>query len=131
MTETEQNHDHDAECEEALHRELRALRTAKSFLEGELRETRNLQHIAETHQHRLEKELPLQRKENQRLMDFLKDASAYMRMELAREGTMHQVLATLTHDINGLANDEPCFLPRVHGYAQAEREQEEKEGSLL
>jgi hypothetical protein len=95
--------DHDEECEAALHAELRSLRA---------------------HKLRLDRELPLMRKENQRLTGFLQDAAAYVRVMDGTED--NQTLATLVHDINGLANDEPCFLPRVSGYAKAEAQQQLK-----
>lgn len=69
---------------------------------------------------RLQKELPEMRKENKRLMAFLQDAAAFIRIQNTWENDV--VLATLTHDIMGLAHDEPCFEPRVSGYAKAEAE---------
>ncbi len=71
---------------------------------------------------RLREELPLMRSENKRLMDFLQDAAAFIRSARI-DGTWNDnmVLATLIHDITGLANDEPCFSPRVTGYAQRKR----------
>jgi hypothetical protein len=77
---------------------------------------------SEAHHKRLNKELPKMRAENQRLTGFLQDAAAFIRIQNTWENDV--VLATLTHDIAGLAADEPCFQPRVTGYAQAEREQE-------
>jgi hypothetical protein len=75
------------------------------------------------HNKRLNEELPLMRKENKRLMDFLQDAAAFVRSQQNKE-TWNQnlILTTLIHDITGLANDERCFSPRVTGYAQRERD---------
>lgn len=97
-TTTEPPRDHDAECEEALHAELRSLRA---------------------HKLRLDRELHDMRKINQQQMAFFQDAAAFIRSDLWRKDI---VLATLAHDINGLAKDEPCFLPRVTGYAKREQE---------
>jgi hypothetical protein len=76
------------------------------------------------HNARLNKELPEMRKENLRLMAFLQDAAAFVRVANSGKGTWNSnmVLSTLIHDINGLANDEKCFSPRVTGYAQRERD---------
>jgi hypothetical protein len=88
-------YNHDEECEAALHDEL----------------------------NRLRKELPEMRKENKRLTDFLQDAAAFIRSaNTDKLWNDNIVLATLVHDITGLANDEPCFSPRVTGYAQREQE---------
>lgn len=65
------------------------------------------------HYERLNKELPLMRAENKRLMSFIQDASAFLHTDLD-DSTK---LATLAHDLSGLANDERCFVPRVNGYA--------------
>jgi hypothetical protein len=69
-----------------------------------------------------------QSKDDRRLVDFIQDAAAFIHSK----GTWSSdiVLATLVHDITGLANNEPCFSPRVTGYAQRERQQEPREGSL-
>lgn len=88
---------HDAECDDAIHEELRILRN---------------------HKDRLDRELPQMRKENQRLTAFLQDANAFLRYACRKDLDDSVVLNTLGHDIAGLANDEPCFLPRVTGYAQ-------------
>jgi hypothetical protein len=74
------------------------------------------------HNKRLNEELPLMRKENQRLMAFMQDASAFIRHG-GKDKTWNDniILATLIHDIFGLANDEPCFVPKVTGYAKKER----------
>lgn len=69
------------------------------------------------HNDRLNEELPLMRKENQRLTAFLQDAAAFIRGDWSND----VVLSTLMHDIRGLANDEPCFTPRVTGYAEREQ----------
>jgi hypothetical protein len=69
---------------------------------------------------KLNEELPKMRKENKRLMDFIQDAAAFLRHK--RFWNDEIKLRTLIHDINGLANDEPCFSPRVTGYAKAEQE---------
>jgi hypothetical protein len=74
---------------------------------------------AEKNWRKLEEELPEMRKQNKRLTAFLQDAAAYLRVT-DTDGAITQ-LSTLRHDILGLANDEPCFLPRVSGYAEAER----------
>ena len=73
--------------------------------------------IAEKHQAKLEKELPKMRAQNQRLMAFLHDALAFMRCHKENPGL---ILGTLAHDFQGLAYDEPCFRPRVTGYATDE-----------
>jgi hypothetical protein len=75
------------------------------------------------HKARLDKELPEMRKENRRLTAFLQDAAAFIRESNSDKGSWNSniVLATLVHDITGLANDEPCFSPRVTGYAARER----------
>jgi hypothetical protein len=70
---------------------------------------------------RLRDELPLMRKENLKLMNFLRDAAAFIRFQ--RLYPDKGVLDTMTHDTNGLANDEPCFLPRVTGYAKRNRKE--------
>ena len=77
---------------------------------------------------RLQRELPLMRKENQRLTGFLQDAAAFIRIAHSGKGTWNGniVLATLVHDINGLARDEECFQPRVTGYAKREREEQQQ-----
>lgn len=73
--------------------------------------------ILQKHNDRLNEELPQMRKENQRLMAFLQDAAAFIRGDWSND----VVLSTLMHDIRGLANDEPCFQPRVSGYAEREK----------
>lgn len=90
-------YDHDKEADESLHAELRHLR-------------------------KLREELPKMRKENQRLTGFIQDAAAYLRHSF-NEGTRQDIiLTTLAHDLSGLSNDEPCFEPRVTGYAKRELE---------
>lgn len=76
----------------------------------------------QNHNDRLNEELPLMRKENQRLIAFLQDAAAFTRGEWGND----VLLSTLMHDINGLAEDKPCFQPRVTGYAQRERDNSSK-----
>jgi hypothetical protein len=95
-------YDHDAECDEALHAELKSLRA---------------------HKERLDRELSEMRKINQQQMAFFQDAAAFIRSQQNRE-TWNQnlILTTLIHDITGIANDEPCFSPRVSGYAKREQE---------
>lgn len=80
----------------------------------------------ETELERLKAELPEMRKENRRLTAFLQDAAAFIRMSSSGKGTWNSniVLATLIHDITGLSNDEPCFIPRVAGYAARESGEE-------
>ncbi len=65
----------------------------------------------------------ISRKADERLVSFLQDAAAFIR-SAHKDKTWNDniVLSTLIHDITGLANDEPCFSPRVTGYAQRERE---------
>ena len=71
------------------------------------------------HKERLDKELLEMRKVNQQQMAFFADAAAFLRSGIWNK---HIVLETLTHDITGIAEDKPCFLPRVSGYAKRERE---------
>jgi hypothetical protein len=75
---------------------------------------------SEAHHHKLAEELPLMRKENQRLTAFLQDAAAFVQSNMGNSKTWSDrlILSTLIHDIIGLAKDEPCFLPRVTGYSQ-------------
>ena len=75
--------------------------------------------IADKHRQRLERELKKMRKINQQQMAFFQDAAAFIR---GGKWSDEVALATLIHDINGIATDQPCFLPRVTGYAQRERE---------
>jgi Tfp pilus assembly protein PilN len=97
-------YDHDAECEAALHDQLRTLRAHKLRLDTELAEMRKI---------------------NKQQMAFLQDAAAFIR-SAHRDGKWSDsiILTTLIHDITGLANDERCFSPRVTGYAQREQERE-------
>jgi hypothetical protein len=67
---------------------------------------------------RLNAELAEMRKINKQQMAFFQDAAAFIRGEWGND----VVLSTLIHDINGLAEDQPCFQPRVSGYAKRERE---------
>ena len=97
-TNTEQRHDEEAET--SLHADLRSLRQRAEH--------------AEAHWKRLDRELPLMRKQNQRLMAFLQDALAFTRTSDMKPNL---ILSTLIHDFDGLVKDEPCFLPRVTGYA--------------
>jgi hypothetical protein len=90
-------YDHDKEAEESLHAELKHLR-------------------------KLREELPQMRKENQRLTGFIQDAAAYVRWAFNEGHRQDVILSNLVHDLRGLANDEPCFSPRVTGYASRERE---------
>jgi hypothetical protein len=53
---------------------------------------------------------------------FLIDARAFLRFGYDNGLDEKMMLATLIHDIAGLANRERCFLPRVSGYAQQEAE---------
>jgi hypothetical protein len=76
---------------------------------------------SEAHNKRLNEELPKMRAENQRLTAFLQNAAAYLRYAFENGTEYNAILTTLAHDISGLANDERCFLPRVSGYAEAER----------
>ena len=99
-------YDHDEEAEAALHEELRTLRAHKLRLDAELAEMRKI---------------------NQQQMTFFQDAAAFIRKGGAdRTWNDKIILATLIHDITGLANDEPCFLPRVSGYAKREQERTRK-----
>ena len=51
-----------------------------------------------------------------RLEDFIQDACAFI--QWAVENEQQDIIGvTLSHDICGLANYEPCFLPRVDGYS--------------
>ena len=79
---------------------------------------------SEGHHQKLAEELPKMREENKRLTDFLKDAAAFIRVANSGKGTWNSniVLSTLIHDINGLSEDQPCFLPRASGYAKRERD---------
>jgi hypothetical protein len=70
---------------------------------------------------RLNEELPLMRKENRRLTQFIKDGAAFIQ-QARGEWSDHVVITTLAHDFRGLANDEPCFLPRVTGYWKRKEE---------
>lgn len=79
-----------------------------------------IKHTERNHLARLEKELPLMRSQNKRLMDFLRDALAFTRQSDMKPNL---ILATLIHDFSGIINDEPCFLPRVTGYAAKESKQ--------
>lgn len=74
---------------------------------------------------RFHRELPEMRNQNKRLTGFLQDAAAFIRIANSGKGNWNSniVLATLIHDINGLAEDQPCFLPRVSGYAKRERDE--------
>lgn len=54
-----------------------------------------------------------------RLEAFIQDANAYLQAAAEVNQKPALTLLVLTHDISGLANHEPCFLPRVHGYAVA------------
>jgi hypothetical protein len=58
------------------------------------------------------------RQENQELHRFLKDGAAYLRHARSYGVSKDIVMTTLMHDFKGLANKEPCFLPRVSGYHQ-------------
>lgn len=57
----------------------------------------------------------------EKLEAFVKDAAAYMRVARNNYQEPMITLSVLSHDISGLANDEPCFQPRVTGYAETER----------
>lgn len=57
----------------------------------------------------------------EKLEAFIKDAAAYLRLASENDQEHRLTLSVLSHDITGLANDEPCFLPRVTGYSDAER----------
>lgn len=53
---------------------------------------------------------------------FLEDLQAYImsvnvNAKLSVEEKYNRVASTLLHDLNGVINDEPFFLPRVDGYA--------------
>jgi hypothetical protein len=82
---------------------------------------------------RLNRELPEMRKENQRLMAFLQDAAAYLRYHDQKPTRCTQaiMLQTLSHDIRGLASDEPCFVPQVSGYAKAEEEAQRRHDNAV
>jgi hypothetical protein len=96
-------YDHDEEAEAALHEELRTLRAHKLRLDIELAEMRKI---------------------NKQAMAFFTDAAAFIRASTSGKGHWNSniVLSTLMHDIIGIANDDKCFLPRVSGYAERERE---------
>jgi hypothetical protein len=81
----------------------------------------------------LRAELPQMRKENQRLMAFLQDAAAYLRYHDQKPTRCTQaiMLQTLSHDIRGLASDEPCFVPQVSGYAKAEEEAQRRHDNAV
>ena len=53
---------------------------------------------------------------------FLKDLLAYVNFvhndrTVDDETKYHRLVQTLGHDLNGLINEDECFLPRVSGYA--------------
>ena len=53
---------------------------------------------------------------------FLEDLQAYImsvkvNAKLNTEEKYNRIVSTLLHDLNGVINDEPLFLPRVDGYA--------------
>lgn len=47
---------------------------------------------------------------------FIRDAAAFIRYGRNFGMSKDLMLTTLTHDLNGLAEKETCFLPRVNGY---------------
>lgn len=54
---------------------------------------------------------------------FLEDLQAYIMSvdvnnELTTEEKYNRITSTLLHDLNGVINDDPFFLPRVDGYAR-------------
>ena len=54
---------------------------------------------------------------------FLKDLQGYLyavhtSKALTTEEKYNRILATFGHDLNGVIEDEPFFLPRVSGYAE-------------
>jgi hypothetical protein len=53
---------------------------------------------------------------------FVHDAAAFLRFALETKNPMPdaRILGTLIHDITGLDRNEPCFEPRVTGYAESE-----------
>jgi hypothetical protein len=53
---------------------------------------------------------------------FVRDAAAYLRFSARTNQKPEVTLFNLAHDIIGIANDEPCFLPRVTGYEKSEQE---------
>lgn len=53
---------------------------------------------------------------------FLEDLQAYIisikvNAKLDVTEKYNRIVSTLLHDLNGVINDEPLFLPRVDGYA--------------
>ncbi|MCK5604372.1 hypothetical protein KAR91_20955 [Candidatus Pacearchaeota archaeon] len=51
-------------------------------------------------------------------MKFFEQAAGYLAYCNDAGTTAPAILATLTHDICGLARQEECFLPRVSRYAK-------------
>lgn len=54
---------------------------------------------------------------------FLKDLQAYIisvkvDAKLSTEEKYNRIASTLLHDLHGVIEDEPFFLPRVSGYAE-------------
>jgi hypothetical protein len=61
-----------------------------------------------------------ERDEYKKYKKFIEDAAAFLRTIEWSEKNQKMVLTTLIHDITGLNANDPCFLPRVDGYADRE-----------
>lgn len=49
---------------------------------------------------------------------IIKDLYGYLQVTTKKGESAEVILATLAHDIGGIVRQEPCFLPRTHGYAK-------------
>jgi len=131
---------HDIEAAEAHIEELAQLRKDKARLGTIIREwqifglalSAKLGCIAITDDmlqsvDKLHSELPQMRAENQRLMAFIRDADAYVR--LVREASkdysdnlqrmnIEQIVADLQHDFKTIIEDEPNSPLKVSGFAE-------------
>lgn len=73
------------------------------------------------HNDRLNRELPLMRKENRRLMAFVTDAEAFIITGLNQGLDDGTILATLASDLKGIVHDEEDFIPAVTGFADLQK----------
>lgn len=63
--------------------------------------------------------------EHQKLI--LQDLKGFIDFGIAMGRPLGWILSNVGHDCLGIINDEPCFLPRTHGYANWQEEKSTKQ----
>ena len=59
----------------------------------------------------------------------MQDLYAFAKWALKNKKSSEYILANILHDLQGLVENDPCFLPRTDGYYQTMYGHKEKDGA--